>query len=360
MIEPTPNQSLLGRPFDQYQNLMQIARCVRETNAQLGVSHPRILELSRRPTGVGDYLPEADIVRHATHRDDVPTPSSWRTLPFDDRSFDVCLVTDAYEHIEIDERPRLLSEMIRVTRSLLLVGCPVDSELVTRFDRLVFDFIWAKHLERFEPLNQHVHMGVEQLETVLASLNALGAERAIALPCNYIFRWVHMILIYFDLQHRSPMPEICEPMNAVYNKYMSPFDYQEPCYRYLIVAALSPGLHLDQLNRRLQAPPEPPHAAKVAQGALLDAFREVHSRAVDEIRRLSSVLERAYDERAEAVATRDRIISSLQAELHEKVAERDALIRSIQDELHDKVAERDEIIRRLQERETLDETTRRA
>ena len=62
--------------------------------------------------------------------------------------------------------------MTRVTRNLVLLGCPIRSELVTRFDRLVFDFIWGKYGDRFKPLSQHVEFGLEPLEQVLASFAA--------------------------------------------------------------------------------------------------------------------------------------------------------------------------------------------
>ena len=57
MIEPGA-RSYLGHVFDQYQNLMQIARCLREAARQRNVEEPRVLELSRYPTGLGEYYPE--------------------------------------------------------------------------------------------------------------------------------------------------------------------------------------------------------------------------------------------------------------------------------------------------------------
>ena len=69
----SPDQSLLGRVFDSYQNMMQIAACIREAAKQLSVQQLRVLELSRRETGLRDYLPEALIERYATHERNQPT-----------------------------------------------------------------------------------------------------------------------------------------------------------------------------------------------------------------------------------------------------------------------------------------------
>jgi hypothetical protein len=333
--------------------MMQIATCIREASRQLGAAHPRVLELSRRSTGLADYLPEAEIVRIATHEANVPLPYTWQALPFQEDAVDICVVTDVYEHIAAADRPKLLSEMMRVTRGLVLLGCPIENELVTRLDRLVFDFIWGKYAERYQPLDQHIGFGVDPLDRVLSSLKAAGADRVVALPCNYVFRWIHLILIYFDLQHRNPYPEICEPINRIYNEYLSPFDYREPCYRYLVVCAIDSRLSLDQLNARLQAPSEPSAAAAHTEGLLLQAFRAVDSSACDALRALGSELQRVHENALASISDRDQLLRSLQVELHAKVSERDEIIHALQEELYAKVSERDEIIRQLQFQLTL-------
>jgi hypothetical protein len=218
---PHSDQSMLGRVFDSYQNMMQIAACIREAALQCSVTQPRILELSRRETGLSDYLPEALIERYATHENNQPTISSPVRIPFADKSFDVCIITDVYEHIAAELRPEILAEMLRVTNGLVLLGAPQGNEIVTRFDRVVFDFIWGKYAERFEPLEQHVEFVVDPIEKTLETLKAQGAT-VIALPCNYVYRWIHQILIYFDLQYQQPDGAIFEALNKIYNERLSP------------------------------------------------------------------------------------------------------------------------------------------
>jgi hypothetical protein len=347
-VDVSQQQSLLGRPFDQYQNLMQIARCIEVAGEQLGDPHPRILELSRRDTGLADYVPNAEIVRLPTHDAGTPAPERWQHLPFADDAFDVCLVTDVYEHIAAEHRPHLLQEMMRVSRGLILLGCPIENHLVSRFDKVVFDFIWGKYAEPYAPLAQHVNYGIESLAHVIGSMKAAGANDVIALPCNYIYRWIHLILVYFDLQHRNPLPEVCEAVNQVYNTYLSPFDYREPCYRYLIVAVLDPRLSVAQLNARLRAPAEPRAAASHAAGLLIEAFRAVDSRACDELRLMGAELQRVHAAAYAQISARDELVRTLQAELDIRVGERDRLIRELQAELHTQVGERDALIRDLQ------------
>jgi len=338
---PSSSESLLGRAFDQYQNLMQIARCVREMARQCQVARPRVLELSRRATGLEDYLAEAEIVRYATHKDgrsDLTLPVA---LPFADDAFDTCIVTDVYEHIPAEQRPGLLREMTRVTRNLVLLGCPIRSELVTRFDRVVFDFIWGKYGERFEPLSQHVEFGLEPLEQVLASFAAHGADRAVALPCNYVYRWIHQILVYFDLQHRHPRHDLYEPLNRIYNQRLSQYDYREPCYRYLITVALDPRLDVDAFVATLQGPCETPATVAEAEGTLIQAFRTVESRLGDELRTsadtvasLRMELERMVREFAVLNQDRVRMVGEIDFLNKDRVRLVDEIARLTQDLSH--------------------------
>jgi hypothetical protein len=280
--------SLLGRVFDQYQNMMQVAQAVREASRQRGVARPHLLELSRRETGLADFLPDLRVTRYPTHAENQPTLTDPVVIPFPDKSFDACLVTDAYEHIPPTQRRSLLSEMVRVTKGVVLLACPMDSEVVSRFDKVVFDFIWGKYAERFEPLDQHVEYGLEPLDQVLSSLVAQGADRAIALPDNYVYRWIHQILLYFDLQHRQPHRDLYEPLNRIYNERIAPFDYREPCYRYLIVAGTDPRLDFDAFEQAMKGRQEVPETVAEAEGALLDAFAVIQDRSGDRLRELSA------------------------------------------------------------------------
>ena len=284
------DHSLSGRIFDQYQNLMQIARCVREAARQSAIAHPRVLELSRRHTTLQDYLPEAKMARYATHQAGLPTLTIPVTLPFPDRSYDICIVSDNYEHLPSELRPALLGEMMRVTDGLVLVGCPIRDELVTRFDRIVFDFIWGKYGEQFLPLRQHELFGLESLEEVLASLTAQGARGAVALPSNYVYRWIHQILIYFDLQHLNPHQDLYEAINRIYNERLAQYDYREPCYHYLIAVATDPRLNLDLLVERLSGPCETPSIVAETEGTLVEAFHAAESEASDRLRASAEII----------------------------------------------------------------------
>jgi hypothetical protein len=301
-----PDQSYLGRVFDSYQNLMQIAACIRSAARQRAIAEPSVLELSRRDTGLIDYLPEVRLTRYPTHQGNQPTLTAPIVLPFADGEFDGCLVTDVYEHIPRELRPELVSEMLRVTDGIVLIGTPQGNELVTRFDRIVFDFIWGKYGERFEPLEQHATYGLERIEDIITSVKALGADKVVALPCNYVYRWIYQILVYFDLQHGSGHSELFEPLNRIYNERISPYDYSEPCYRYLIVMPTNPALNIEEMVSSLGSRETPP-AIRETDGMLVEAFRAIEGALSDrlqsanqEISRLNGVISQLQNDNQRA------------------------------------------------------------
>src|SRR5687767_4122140 len=88
MAEPSPGEhSFLGRVFDAYQNMMQIAGCLRAAARLRRREGPRVLELSRRATGLSDYVPEAEVTRLPTHEGHQPALPDPVRLPFEDRAF---------------------------------------------------------------------------------------------------------------------------------------------------------------------------------------------------------------------------------------------------------------------------------
>jgi hypothetical protein len=335
-------ESYLGNVFDNYQNMMQIARCIREAARQRASARPRILELSRYATNLHEYLPEGEIVRHVTHDEReqpiLPMPVA---IPFADCSFDICFVTDAYEHIPQELRPSLLAEMLRVTDGLVLLGSPVRSELVTRVDRLIFDFIWGKYAHEFEPLAQHFRYGLEPLDQIVATLRAQGASRVVALPDNFVYRLIHQILIFFDTQWLSAEAgEIYQAVNRIYNERLGAYDYREPCYRYLMVVATSPQINLDELEARMKGPCETPATLAEAEGALIEAFHAADSRLADALRMREQEAAQLYIQ-MQSQATE-------QVQLHVELQRRVAESGRLQGELQHRVVESERLQGELQ------------
>jgi SAM-dependent methyltransferase len=73
--------------------------------------------------GVDIYRPALEVARAAERRSPV-TQSDVRALPFVDRSFDVVVALDVIEHFEKRDALKVLLEMERVARSMVVVVTP--------------------------------------------------------------------------------------------------------------------------------------------------------------------------------------------------------------------------------------------
>ncbi|HSB07863.1 MAG TPA: hypothetical protein VLM38_00010 [Blastocatellia bacterium] len=123
-----------------------------------------------------------------------------------------------------------------------------------------------------------------------------GADLVTVLPANYVYRWIHLILIYFDLQHKNPYPELFQRFNQIYNERLSPYDYREPCYRYLILIPTVEELDMNAFNGALTRPFEKPASVKDTDELLVQTFRELDASAADQLRAGSLETQRLHRE----------------------------------------------------------------
>ena len=88
-----------------------------------------ILEVGAGPHGLGCCLPYP-FVGVDTWYPDPPLPqnkaikASGTDLPFRDRSFDYVLCIEVLEHLPPELRPRIVSEMCRVSRKMVIITHP--------------------------------------------------------------------------------------------------------------------------------------------------------------------------------------------------------------------------------------------
>jgi SAM-dependent methyltransferase len=107
-------------------------------------------------------------------------------LPFPDAAFDVVVALDLLEHVAAGSRARALSELARVSRRRVVVGCPCGSRALDSDTRLAR---WYVRLGRQLPpwLSEHLENGFPDTVELRTGLAPFGTVRVI--PSEAI--WAH-------------------------------------------------------------------------------------------------------------------------------------------------------------------------
>jgi SAM-dependent methyltransferase len=110
-------------------------------------------------------------------------------LPFPDASFDVVVCIDMLEHIEPSQRPRAVSELVRVTRRRLVLACPCGTGALDSDRRLA---AWYRRLRRETPgwLAEHLANGFPEPDDLGALLDGGGRHRLQPNESLWAHRWI--------------------------------------------------------------------------------------------------------------------------------------------------------------------------
>ncbi|MFA6147231.1 MAG: class I SAM-dependent methyltransferase [bacterium] len=146
-----------------------------------GMPSPSILEVGSGVTGITPFLPYpitgADVSFAGEVSDRLrPVPLSGPDLPFGDETFDYVISVDMLEHAKPADRPRFVSEMIRVARREVILAVPCG-RLSEAQDRELDEYFFRKRGERYGFLAEHVENGLPTEEEILSWMAAAPGAR---------------------------------------------------------------------------------------------------------------------------------------------------------------------------------------
>jgi hypothetical protein len=324
-------------PFDQYQRYRitaVLAAAARQSHA--GGEAPRLLDVgghfrdmyggNRRPirefvTGwdtITVDLPDSDLPGYVRARGD------W--LPFADGTFDLVSSVDVLEHVPPAARPRLLSELLRVSRRAVVLAAPFRSPLVEEAERAMADFVERVCGYVQGQLEEHRQQGLPEIEATTIPFVASGWHTAV-FPYGNLWRWLFMML---DKHAVAALPggrPVHQQMDEHYNRRLFALDRELPCYRHFIVASRRADDEvLSCAADRFGATASPatdvtdvaagPHPFAFDLAALHAVNQEIQARG--EAMRRDTQLAELYEQHAEAqrcLQAKDAYIAKLEAML---------------------------------------------
>jgi hypothetical protein len=163
---------------DEALRYLPISDCIRNG----GLDEPKILEVGSGVRGITPYISqpitgvdvsfEGDVAANLT-----PICLSGTKLPFSDNSYDYVISVDMLEHVTEDQRPKVITELLRVAGRRLFLAVPCG-KLAEAHDQSLDDLFLQVNGERHHFLQEHVENGLperEKLESIIkTSAETLG------------------------------------------------------------------------------------------------------------------------------------------------------------------------------------------
>jgi len=155
-------------------------------------------------------------------------------LPIRDQSFDMSVSLDVLEHIAPDDRANVLQEMIRVSRTGLILTFPFKDPLVEAAEKQVCDAYTHLHHKDHPWLAEHALYPLPDTEEITQQLQSFGGHVAV-FDLGDISRWVRLQLLDVLLEALPKSLDLATQLNQIYQDELYIHDFKAPAYRKVLL-----------------------------------------------------------------------------------------------------------------------------
>lgn len=223
--------------FDRYDRYGAIARCLR---ASLGDGRHRVLDVGDAAGYLPYFTGDIDLVgvdlRVQPERLDgsIAIEADGSRLPFADGTFDAVVSSDVLEHVPTEIRPAFLAELSRVSRDLVIVAAPFDTEGVAGVEETVRRYALLVTGTAQEQLDEHRDCGLPDLAATRTALEAHGP--AIVVGNGNLWDWLELMLVKHQLMARPALQPLHDGIDLLSNLSLAGRASEAPYYRHLVAS----------------------------------------------------------------------------------------------------------------------------
>jgi ubiquinone/menaquinone biosynthesis C-methylase UbiE len=158
------------------------------------------------------------------------------SAPFKDRTFDVVVSSDLFEHISPENRENTLSEMLRISKNFVILGAPFYSEKSIEAEIKINEYFRKLTGNDHPWLSEHIKNGLPSGKKLEDFLKNKGFEY-LTTETNNISNWLLMqLFIFYSYKYGIPIENVSKVYRFYNMNFLELGDSLNPAYRtiYLI------------------------------------------------------------------------------------------------------------------------------
>jgi len=172
-----------------------------------------------------------------------------RKLNFPDNYFDGVVCIEVLEHIKKEDRLKVISELVRVSKDLIILACPVYTEEIAKVEKFATNFFKDRIGTAHPWLREHEEYGLpresqiyKELSEKVKSLQILGNHPA--------FHWLEMILLHFlDVATKEELSTQIGQLYSEFNRNLASKKPSGPVYRKIFVARKKREINVNLMDK---------------------------------------------------------------------------------------------------------------
>lgn len=240
-------------PFDLFQRYEVCQNILKKLIDKQKDECSYILDMGGRDGGLfGEYLTEIPVIVADTHilalkSDLLYIRTDALRTPFSNKSIDITICLDTFEHIPKDAREDFVREFERITCQLILCSFPFKSPENEYIENLLHNIVRSIQEREDLFLLQHINNGLPTENDFTGPL-VKDAKQICSFGCDNVYLWFLMSVLkkmYSFYGYGYFYTDISREMDYLYNRFLSSSDHSAPFYRVFIIVSFIHTLPTD-------------------------------------------------------------------------------------------------------------------
>jgi len=154
-----------------------------------------------------------------------------------DKSYDIIIALDVYEHIHKNDRELFVSELLRIARKLVVFCAPFNSDKVSESENRLNSWYKILFKQDHRWLKEHIDIGLPELNEVIQILEKKCPDYLMFGHGN-LGIWEDMLRMTFMAEKDNFISEYLDNLNYFYNTTIFEGDVQNPVYRHFFICPI--------------------------------------------------------------------------------------------------------------------------